>query len=146
MIAWNYRIFLVANDDYIIREVFYAEDGTILGCTENAVEPWERSQNQQELRMGIKELLQNKREEILKIADQHGACNVRIFGSVARGEAQEDSDVDFLIDLGENLSPWFPVGLIQEWEALLGRKVDVVTAKSLHYFIRERVLQEAISL
>lgn len=96
--------------------------------------------------MGIKELLQDKREQILKIAAQHGACNIRIFGSVARGEATEDSDVDFLVDLGENLSPWFPVGLIQDWEALLERKVDVVTTESLHYFIRERVLKEAIPL
>ncbi|MCA1991453.1 MAG: nucleotidyltransferase family protein [Coleofasciculus sp. S288] len=96
--------------------------------------------------MGIKELLLDKREQILKIAAQHGACNIRIFGSVARGEATEESDVDFLVDLGENLSPWFPVGLIQDWEALLERKVDVVTTESLHYFIRERVLKEAIPL
>ena len=96
--------------------------------------------------MRIEELLQDKREEILKIAARHGACNVRVFGSIARGESTDNSDVDFLIDLGENLSPWFPVGLIRDWEALLGRKVDVVTAKSLHYFIRERVLKEAIPL
>jgi len=64
--------------------------------------------------MRIEELLQDKREEILKIAARHGACNVRVFGSVARGESTEDSDVDFLIDLGENLSPWFPVGLIRD--------------------------------
>ena len=96
--------------------------------------------------MLIDELLKEKREEILNIAAQHGARNVRVFGSVARGEATENSDVDFLIDLGENLSPWFPVGLIQDWESLLGRKVDVVTAKSVHYFLRDRILKEAISL
>lgn len=96
--------------------------------------------------MKIEELLQSKREEILQIAARHGAKNVRIFGSVARGEAKEESDIDFLIDLGENCSSWFPVGLIQDLEELLGRKVDVVTAKSLHYFIREKVLEEAIPL
>ena len=62
--------------------------------------------------MGIDELLKEKREEILRIAAKHGAYNVRVFGSVARGEAREDSDVDFLIDVGENHSAWFPLGLI----------------------------------
>ena len=55
--------------------------------------------------MGVDELLKEKCEEILRIAAQHGAYNIRVFGSVARGEANPDSDVDFLIDLGENRSP-----------------------------------------
>lgn len=96
--------------------------------------------------MNFDELLRDKREEILRIAAKHGACNVRIFGSVARGEADCDSDIDFLIDLGENLSPWFPVRLIRELETSLGCKVDVVTEKGLKERIRERVLQEAVSL
>lgn len=61
---------------------------------------------------GIDELLREKREEILRIAAKHKAYNVRVFGSVARGEARWDSDVDFLIDVRENHSVWFPVGLI----------------------------------
>jgi len=96
--------------------------------------------------MKIEKLLQEKREQILKIAAEHGACNVRVFGSVARGEADVDSDIDLLIDLGENRSPWFPVRLIKDLEKLLGRKVDIVTEKGLKERIKERVLQEAIKL
>jgi uncharacterized protein len=96
--------------------------------------------------MDIFKLLQSNREEILNLASQHGACNIRIFGSVARGEADENSDIDFLVDLDQNLSPWFPVRLIRDLEKLLGRKVDVVTEKGLKERIRERVLQEAIFL
>ncbi|MBC7824568.1 MAG: nucleotidyltransferase family protein [Candidatus Parcubacteria bacterium] len=96
--------------------------------------------------MKIEAILNEQRDRILEIAVQHGARNVRVFGSVVRGEAQPNSDIDFLVDLGESLSPWFPVGLIQELEALLGHKVDVVTEKSLHYFIRDRILSEARSL
>ena len=94
----------------------------------------------------IEAILQKQRDRILELAFQHGARNVRLFGSVVRGEAQPNSDIDLLIDLGESLSPWFPVGLIQDLEALLGHKVDVVTEKSLHYFIRDRILNEARSL
>jgi uncharacterized protein len=97
--------------------------------------------------MSLKQLLQEKREEILEIATKHGAFNIRIFGSVARGEETENSDIDFLIDYDlKKISPWFPGGLIMDLEALLEKKVDVVTAKSLHYFIRDRVLKEAINL
>lgn len=97
--------------------------------------------------MQLKDQLQQRRTEILAIAKQHGAFNVRIFGSVARGEEQEDSDIDFLIDYDlTKISSWFPVGLIQDLEKLLNRKVDVVTSKSLHYFIRDRIINEAIKL
>ena len=94
--------------------------------------------------LGIPELLQAKRDEILRIAAQHGAFNVRVFGSVARGEADEYSDIDFLIDYeAGKTSPWFPVGLIQALEALLERKVDVVTEAGLRDLIRDRILAEA---
>jgi len=97
--------------------------------------------------LGIKELLGERRSQILAIAEKHGAYNVRVFGSVARGEATEDSDIDFLVDYElEKITPWFPVGLIHDLENLLQRKVDVVTTKSLHYFLKDRILQEAISL
>lgn len=88
-------------------------------------------------------ILQAQRDAILKLAEKHGAQNVRVFGSVVRGEETADSDIDFLVDLGETLSPWFPTGLIRDLEELLGRKVDVVTARSLHYYIRDKVLEEA---
>lgn len=93
------------------------------------------------------ELLKEKREEIINIASKHGAYNVRVFGSVARGEADEKSDIDFLIDYDINeITPWFPVRLIRELENLLGKKVDVVTVNGLKQRIKERVLQEAINL
>ncbi|WP_019498363.1 nucleotidyltransferase family protein [Pseudanabaena sp. PCC 6802] len=98
-------------------------------------------------KLGIPELLTNKRELILKIAAQHGAYGVRVFGSVARGEATEDSDIDFLVDYDlAKITPWFPVGLIHDLEALLGRKVDVVPANSVHPFIRDRIFQEAVAI
>ncbi|MEC4812934.1 MAG: nucleotidyltransferase family protein [Scytonema sp. PMC 1069.18] len=97
--------------------------------------------------MGLKQLLQEKREEILTIAAKHGACNLRVFGSVARGEETEASDIDFLIDYDlDEISAWFPGGLILDLETLLHRKVDVVTTQSLHYLIRDKVLNEAIPL
>ncbi|NJN39396.1 MAG: nucleotidyltransferase family protein [Acaryochloridaceae cyanobacterium CSU_3_4] len=95
----------------------------------------------------INELLRRKREEILEIAAKHGAFNVRVFGSVARGEADEQSDIDFLVDYSlDKVSSWFPAGLVLELETLLGRKVDVATEKALKERIREEVLQQAVPL
>ena len=95
----------------------------------------------------FKRILYDNRETILGIASKHGAFNVRVFGSVVRGEATQNSDIDFLIDYDiTQTSSWFPIGLIHDLEALLGRKVDVVPADSIHSFIKERVLQEAIAL
>lgn len=96
--------------------------------------------------MKLNELIKEKREEILALAAKHGALNVRIFGSVARDEAGPESDVDFLIDLGPNRTPWFPGGFIVGLENLLGCKVDVITEKGLKERIRDRVLQEAMPL
>ena len=96
--------------------------------------------------MNIKELLKQKRDEILKIAAKHGAYNIRIFGSVARGEDTEGSDVDFLIQVGPDTSPWFPVGLILDLQDLLACKVDIVTEDSLYWLLRRRILKEAIPL
>ena len=88
-------------------------------------------------------LLQEKREDILRIAEKHGASNVRVFGSVARGEDGPDSDVDLLIDVGPVHSSWFPGGLIVDLEDLLGRRVDIAEPETLHWFIRDQVLSEA---
>ncbi|HEY0512004.1 MAG TPA: nucleotidyltransferase family protein [Thermoanaerobaculia bacterium] len=96
--------------------------------------------------MGIEEILQNKRDEILEIAKRHGADRVRVFGSVARGEARSDSDIDFLVRPGPKTSAWFPAGLVLDLEELLGRKVDVLTENALHWYIRDRVLSEAVPL
>ena len=92
------------------------------------------------------ELLQNRREDIQRIAAKHGAYNIRIFGSVARGEAGVESDVDFLIEKGPTTSSWFPAGLVLDLEELLGRRVEIVTEKALNPYLRERVLREAIPL
>jgi uncharacterized protein len=97
--------------------------------------------------MKLKQILQEKREAIIAIAAKHGAFNVRIFGSVARGEEREDSDIDFLIDYDlAKISPWFPGGLLMDLEEFLQCKVDIVTDKGLSPLIREGVLKEAIDL
>ena len=97
--------------------------------------------------MEVKQLLQQKREEILAIAVRHGAYNVRVFGSVARGEATSTSDIDFLIDYDlSKTSSWFPGGLVVDLEDLLGHDVDIVTEKGLHELIRDRILNEAVPL
>ncbi len=92
------------------------------------------------------QLVKAKREEIQRIAAKHGARNVRIFGSVARGDARPESDVDFLIEAGPVTSSWFPAGLVLELEELLGRPVEVVTEQGLDPLLRDRVLREAIPI
>ncbi len=94
----------------------------------------------------MEKLLQQKRSEILQIANQHGATNVRVFGSVARGEAGPDSDIDLLVEFDADRDLFDHVALIQELEVLLGRKVDVVTENSLHWYIRDRIIEEAVAL
>ena len=97
--------------------------------------------------LGIEEIISNKREDIVRLATKHGAFDVRVFGSVARGEADLDSDLDLLVNWDyEHISPWGGVELDMELEALLGRKVDVVSEKGLYWYIRDRVLKEAIPL
>lgn len=94
--------------------------------------------------MSLMERLEEKRDDILKIAFQHGAFNVRVFGSVVRKEETEASDIDFLIDYDSTkTSPWFPGGLLMDLQDLLGCKVDIVTEQGLSPFIREQVLNEA---
>ena len=92
------------------------------------------------------EIFREKRERILSIAARHGARNVRIFGSMARGEATETSDVDFLIDLEPDRSLFDLSALLLEFEELLGRKVDVVTEDSIYWLLRRRILKEAVPL
>jgi predicted nucleotidyltransferase len=96
--------------------------------------------------VGIDELLSAKRKEILDIAARHGARSIRVFGSVARGEAADGSDIDFLVEPGPNTSPWFPTGLVLDLEELLGRRVDVVTDNGLYWLLRRRILKEAVPL
>jgi uncharacterized protein len=94
--------------------------------------------------MAPETLLGQKRQDILRIAGNYGARRVRIFGSVARGEADAQSDIDFLVELNPGRSLLDLGGLQFELEALLGRKVDVVTERGLKPRIRDRVMREAI--
>jgi len=96
--------------------------------------------------MPLNELLQEKREDILRIAAKRGAYNVRVFGSVARGEADSKSDIDILVDMEPGRSLFDLGGLLMDLQDLLGHSVDVVTERGLRERIRERVLKEAIVL
>ena len=96
--------------------------------------------------MGIAEILKEKREEILRIAARHGASNVRVFGSVARGEADAQSDIDLLVELEQGRSLLDRAALMLDLESLLGRRVDIANERGLRPQIRERILQEAVRL
>ncbi|WP_164921003.1 nucleotidyltransferase family protein [Thermosynechococcus vestitus] len=96
--------------------------------------------------MTVEERLQAKRQEVLRVAAKHGARNVRVFGSVARGEADAESDIDFLVELEPGRTLFDLGGLQYELEQLLGCRVDVVTERGLKARIRDRVLQEAMLL
>ena len=96
--------------------------------------------------MDIHERLRIKRDEILRMATKYGAYNVRVFGSVARGEADSESDVDFLVEVESGRSLLDLGGLLMELQELLECQVDIVTEKGLRQRIRERVLNEAVPL
>ncbi len=96
--------------------------------------------------MALDQFLATNREEILRICAKHGARNVRVFGSFARGEAGPNSDVDFLVDVGPKHTPWFPGGLLMDLQDLLGRRVGIAEPDGLHWYIREKVLKEAVPL
>jgi predicted nucleotidyltransferase len=96
--------------------------------------------------MGIADLLKFKRGEILRLAREHGATNVRVFGSVARGEARPESDIDFLVDMegGRSLLDLIEFG--QALEELLQRKVDILTGEGLSPYLKDRIHAEASPL
>lgn len=115
------------------RGKFYRQDADI-------------SLNKMVPQIGISRILIEKRQEILALAQRRGARNIRIFGSVARNEAREDSDIDFLIDLDPDRSLLDVGGLAMDLSQLLDRPVDVVTEAGLRDRIRSRVLSEARAL
>ena len=94
--------------------------------------------------MRLEELLKEKREDILRLAAQHGAEQIRVFGSAARGDADEQSDIDFLVEMESGRSLLDMGGLLMDLQNLLGCKVDVVSVKGLKARIRDRVLKEAV--
>ncbi len=93
--------------------------------------------------MNAAELLREHREDILRIAARHGAMNPRVFGSVARGEAGDASDIDLLVTLDKGRSLLDVSALVQELQDLLGVRVDVVLEDGLYWLLRRRILKEA---
>ena len=96
--------------------------------------------------MSTGQRIREHRDEILLVAARHGAGNVRLFGSVARGEDTPESDVDLLVDVTGDTTPWFPGSLVADLERLLGQRVQVVIHRSLSPLIRDNVLREAVPL
>jgi predicted nucleotidyltransferase len=92
------------------------------------------------------DLVKSKREQILALAKKHGVTRIRVFGSMARGDAGPASDVDLLVDVGPSPSAWFPGGLIADLEDLLGRRVQVITERGLDDLLRKHILEEAVPL
>ncbi len=96
--------------------------------------------------MGRLSELKRRRKEILEIAERHGAKNIRVFGSTARGEDSPASDIDFLIDYGTKVSFLFPGGFLADLEKLLQCHIDVVTDRALRPPMKDIILREAIAL
>lgn len=96
--------------------------------------------------MNLSQLIQQKRRQILEITQQHGALNVRLFGSAARGETTETSDLDLLIDMEPGRNLLDIIAIKQDLEDLLGCKVDVVTEAAISPYLKENVLREAVRL
>lgn len=90
--------------------------------------------------------IERNREEILRIAARHGATNVRVFGSVARGDDRSDSDVDLLVEMADDRSLLDLVGLEQDLEELLRRNVDILTDAGIHPALRAQITAEARAL
>ena len=89
------------------------------------------------------EKIKRNRKDILRLAKRYGVAEMRVFGSVVRGEDTPESDIDFLVEMEPGRSLFDLGGLLLDLENLLGSKVDLMTEKSLHWYIREKVLSEA---
>lgn len=96
--------------------------------------------------MTARETLKRHRADVLKLAAQYGATDIRVFGSVARGDANESSDIDLLVRMTPGRSVFDIGGLLMDLQDLLGRRVDVVTERGLRPRVREQVLREAVPI
>jgi predicted nucleotidyltransferase len=94
----------------------------------------------------LETLRREKKAEILRLADTHGCRNVRVFGSVATGENNFNSDIDFLVDLDRGRGLLDLGGLLSGLHDLLGVDIDLIESESIHPYIRDRVLSEAVPL
>jgi predicted nucleotidyltransferase len=94
----------------------------------------------------LETLRMRRREDVLRLARNHGAVNLRVFGSVARNEADESSDLDLLVSWKTGRSLMDHAALVSDLEDLLGVRVHVGTEKALHWYVRERILREAVPL
>lgn len=92
------------------------------------------------------ETLRSHRNAILQAAARYGVRNIRVFGSVARGDAPAGSDIDLLVELESGRSLIDRIAFMQEMEQLLGQKVDVVNERALHHLIRDKVMREVLPL
>jgi len=93
--------------------------------------------------MGELQIVQQRKKEIIAVAQAHGLVNVRVFGSVACGEDTAQSDIDFLVDLEKGRTLLDLGGALVQLQDLLGRRVDIVTERGLHWYLREKILREA---
>jgi hypothetical protein len=96
--------------------------------------------------VGITEEVWEKRRDILQIAARHHATDVRLIGSVARGEAGPDSDVDLVVRFLPTATSLSHAGMVEELEGLLGRKVEVIREDALRAGTRARLQYEAVAL
>ncbi len=96
--------------------------------------------------MAISQSLTEKRTQILKVAATHGAKNLRVFGSFARGEERPDSDIDLLVEMAPDRSLLDIIAIKNALEDITHRKVDVVTEKALSPYLRDKILQDAVSI
>ncbi len=96
--------------------------------------------------VALETLRDEKRDDVLRLAGRHGARNIRVFGSVARGEERDTSDLDLLVEWEAGRSLLDHVALVQDLEELLGTKVHLGTERSLHWYVRDRILKEATPL
>jgi len=88
-------------------------------------------------------LIESHRQALKNLVAHHGLSNARVFGSMARGDAEESSDVDLLVDLPPGVSGLALGALLMDAQEMLGRRVDIATEAALHPMLRERVLDEA---
>lgn len=96
--------------------------------------------------MTARDLLDQHRDAVLRIAAEHGARNVRLFGSVVRGAERSDSDIDVLVSMDSGRSLLDLVALCEDLEELLGRKVDVVSDDGISPYLRAQIVEESVSL